>query len=55
VDYIVGSNVKVRLYSGQVVTATITAITAQSAGRKIQIVYGKVTTIINPPQIIEVR
>jgi hypothetical protein len=50
----VGSRIRVRLYSGKEVEAKITAITNQSAGRKIQIVYGNVTAIINPPQIIEV-
>jgi hypothetical protein len=53
-DYSVGSRVRVRLYSGKVVEAEITAITNQSAGRKLQIVYGKVTTLINPAQITEV-
>jgi len=54
VKYEVGSTVRVRLYSGQVVTANITAIKAHSAGRKIHIVYGSVTAIVNPAQIIEV-
>ena len=51
-DYSVGS--RTRLYSGKVVEAEITAIINQSAGRKVQIVYGSVTAIINPAQIIEV-
>jgi hypothetical protein len=53
-DYSVGSRVRVRLYSGKVVEAEITAITNQSTGRKLQIVYGNVTASINPAQIIEV-
>jgi hypothetical protein len=53
-DYSVGSRVRVKLYSGKEVEAKITAITNQSAGRKIQIVYGSVTASINPEQIIEV-
>jgi hypothetical protein len=52
--YQVGSTVKVRLYSGQVVTANITDIRAYSAGHKVHIVYGNVTAIVNPEQIIEV-
>jgi hypothetical protein len=54
VDYSVGSRVRVRLYSGKVVEAEITAITKQSTGRKLQIVYGNVTASINPAQITEV-
>jgi hypothetical protein len=53
-DYCVGSRVRVKLYSGKEVEAKITAITNQSAGRKIQIVCGNVTASINPEQIIEV-
>ena len=53
-DYSVGSRVRVRLYSGKVVEAEITAITNQSAGRKVQIVYGSVTVSINPAQITEI-
>jgi hypothetical protein len=53
-DYSVGSRVKVRLYSGQTVEAEITAITNQSAGRKVQIVYGNVTAAIDPVQITEI-
>ena len=53
-DYSVGSRIRVRLYSGKVVKAEITAITNQSTGRKLQIVYGNVTASINPAQIIEV-
>ncbi len=45
---------RVRLYSGKFVEAEITAITNQSAGRKVQIVYGNVTASINPAQITEV-
>jgi hypothetical protein len=50
----VGSRIRVRLYSGKVVEAEITAITNQSTGRKLQIVYGNVTASINPAQITEV-
>ena len=53
-DYSVGSRIRVRLYSGKVVEAEITAIMNQSAGRKVQIVYGSVTAAINPAQITEV-
>jgi hypothetical protein len=45
-DYSVGSRIQVRLYSGKVVETKITAITNQSAGRKVQIVYGNVTASI---------
>jgi hypothetical protein len=54
-DYSVGSIVRVRLYSGQIVDANITAIKSHRAGRKIHIVYGNVTAVINPAQIIEVQ
>jgi hypothetical protein len=47
-DYSVGSHVRVKLYSGKMVEAEITAITNQSAGRKVQIVCGSVTASINP-------
>jgi hypothetical protein len=53
-DYNVGSRVRVKLYDGKVVEAEITAITNQSTGRKLQIVYGNVTASINPAQITEV-
>jgi hypothetical protein len=53
-DNIVGSRIRVRLYSGKVVEAEITAITNQSAGRKLQIVYGSVKASINAAQITEV-
>jgi hypothetical protein len=43
--YTVGSRIRVRLYSGKVVEAEITAITNQSAGRQVRIVYGSVTTV----------
>jgi hypothetical protein len=43
-DYSVGSRVRVRLYNGKVVEAETTAIN-QSAGRKIQIVFGSVTAL----------
>jgi hypothetical protein len=48
------SRIRVRLYSGKIVEAETTAITNQSAGRKVQIHYGSVTTMMNPAQIIEV-
>jgi hypothetical protein len=54
-DYGVGSLVRVRLYSGHIVDANITAIKSRSTGRKIQVVYGNVTAVINPAQIIEVQ
>ena len=44
-DYSVGSRIRARLYSGKVVEAEITAITNQSTGRKLQIVFGKVTGV----------
>ena len=53
-DYSVGSRVRVRLYSGKVVEAELTAITNQSSGGKIQIHFGSVTASINPGQIIEI-
>jgi hypothetical protein len=54
-DYSVGSLVRVRLYSGQIVDANITAIVSRSTGRKIHITYGSVTASINPAQIIDVE
>lgn len=53
-DYSVGSRVRVRLYSGRIVEAEITAITNQSAGRKIQIVYGSMMATVDPEQITEI-
>lgn len=53
-DYNVGSTIKVRLYSGKEVKAEITAITNQSGGRKVQILFGSVTALINPEQILEI-
>jgi translation initiation factor IF-1 len=53
-DYSVGSRVRVRLSNGKVVEAEIIAITNQSTGRKLRIVYGDVITSINPAQITEV-
>jgi hypothetical protein len=41
----VGFRIRVRLYSGKVVEAEITAITNPSAGRKVQIVYGNVNRV----------
>jgi hypothetical protein len=54
-DYSVGSLIRVRLYSGQIVDANITAIVSRSTGRKIHIAYGSATTTINPAQIIDVE
>jgi hypothetical protein len=53
--YSVGSLVRVRLYSGQIVDANITSIKSQRAGRKIYIAYGGVNAAINPAQIIDVE
>jgi len=53
--YNVGSFVRVRLYSGQIVDANVTAIVSRSTGRKIHIKYGSVTASINPAQIIDVE
>jgi translation initiation factor IF-1 len=53
-DYSVGSRVRVRLANGKVVEAEIIAITNQSTGRKLRIVYGDVIASINPAQITEI-
>jgi hypothetical protein len=53
-DYSVGSLVRVRLYSGRIVKAEITAIVNKSAGRRIQIHFEGGVAEINPAQIIEV-
>jgi hypothetical protein len=53
-DYSVGSRVLVKLYSGKIVEAEITAIINESTGRKVRIVYGDVIASINPAQITEV-
>ncbi len=53
-DYSVGSRIRVRLYSGKVVEAEITAIVNQSAGRKTRIFFGNASVVINPELIIEV-
>ena len=50
-DYSVGYRIRVRFYSGKVVEAEITAITNLSTGRKLQVVYGNVTTSINPADL----
>ena len=52
VDYSVGSRIRVRLYSGKVVEAEITAITNQSTGRKVQIAYGAFALFVKEIQII---
>jgi hypothetical protein len=49
-----GSRIRIRLYSGKAVEAEITAIVNQSTGRKIRISFGKESVAINPAQIIEV-
>jgi hypothetical protein len=54
-DYSVGSLVRVRLYSGQIVDANITSIKSNREGRKIHIAYGGVNAAINPAQIIDVE
>jgi hypothetical protein len=53
--YSVGSLIRVRLYSGQIVDANITAIKSHRAGRKVHITYGGVIAAINPAQIIDVE
>jgi len=53
-DYSVGSRIRVRFYNGKIVEAEITAITNESTGRELQIVYGNVTASINPAQITEI-
>jgi hypothetical protein len=53
-DYKEGSTVKVRLYSGQEVTAEITAIVSDFAGRKIRIVYAGKTALVSPTQVVAV-
>ena len=45
-DYSVGSRIRVRLYSGKVVEAEITAITNQSAGRKGLAAAEKISTLL---------
>jgi hypothetical protein len=52
--YEVGSLVRIRLYTGQIVDANITSIVSRSTGRKVHIVYGNVAAVVNPAQIIEV-
>ena len=45
-DYGVGSRIRVKVRTGQIVEPEISAIVTQSAGRKI--------ALVNPAQIIEV-
>jgi hypothetical protein len=55
-NYAVGSPIRVRLYSGQIVDANITAIVSRSAGRKIYIclrAYGNVNITVYPEQTNE--
>jgi hypothetical protein len=47
-DYSVGSRIRVKLYSGQIVEAEIAAIVNQSAGRKIRIFYDSRIALVNP-------
>jgi len=49
-----GSTVKVRLHSGQEVTAEITAIGSSFAGQKIRIVYEGQTALVSPTQVVAV-
>lgn len=53
-EYLVGSRVRVKLYSGKEVEAEVVAIINQISGRKVQIRFGGVTILISPEQIIEV-
>jgi len=53
-DYSVGSCVRVKLYSGKIIEAEITAIVNQSARRKIRVFFEKASVAINPEPIIEV-
>jgi hypothetical protein len=53
-DYNVSSRVRVKLYTGKIIEAEITAIVNQSAGRKIRIFYDSKSVVINPEQIIEI-
>jgi hypothetical protein len=53
-DYKEGSTVKVRLYFGQEVTAEITAIVSNFAGRKIRIAYEGKTALVSPTQVVEI-
>jgi hypothetical protein len=53
-DYSVGSRIRVKLYTGKIIEAEITAIVNQSAGRKIRLLFESASVVINPEQIIEV-
>jgi hypothetical protein len=53
-NYFVGSSVQIKLYSGEVTTAIVTAIYDQSSGRKVQITFGGVTILVSPDQILKV-
>jgi hypothetical protein len=53
-DYSVDSRIRVKLYSGKIIEAEITAITNQSAGRKIRIFFESTSVVINPEQIVDV-
>jgi hypothetical protein len=53
-DYKEGSTVKVRLYSGQEVTAEITGIVSSFAGQKIRIIYEGKTALVSPTQVVAV-
>jgi len=53
-EYLVGSRVRVKLYSGKVIEAKVMAIVDQTSGRKLQISFGGVTILVSPEQILEV-
>jgi hypothetical protein len=53
-NYLLGSRVQIKLYSGEVTTAIVTAIYDQSSGRKVQITFGGVIILNSPDQILEV-
>ena len=53
-EYLIGSRVRVKLYSGKVVEAKVMAIVDQTSGRKLQISFGGVTILVSPEQILEV-
>jgi hypothetical protein len=53
-EYLVGSRVRVQLYSGKVIEAKVMAIVDQISGRKLQVSFGGVTILISPEQILEV-
>jgi hypothetical protein len=52
-DHQVGDTVRVKLYSGEIVTAKIAATFWETAGRKVQIVFGDRVAKIDPGQILK--